>query len=307
MGINRPRVVARTGGKINAMKNAPKSLPRYPSMSNPGRGSGGVFFQTNAENQERVIDTVNELCGAIGDDITLAAFEHLRLRIQADILSLKKSFGAIAGTLYRGTSYNRGHPLKLIADNLEMETRDSGGNFIHFNVRQKPAFGSRDKGRKAEFGALYDEGASPFTATPGGQYDSARYVWSSTAFYREFSKNKYPIKNEFAHPGFPALLWKDAFHEKFEERLEEHHQKMLNEYAEAEQRINGKLHYGDLRSPADVRRDTYMNKKGQVRFRGDAATRDAEKYGLTRENQVKYNMRNKDIKTLRGLGRKYRG
>ena len=66
MGINRPRVVARTGGKINAMKNAPKSFPRYPSMNNPGRGKGGVFFQTNAEHQERVIDTVNALCGAIG-------------------------------------------------------------------------------------------------------------------------------------------------------------------------------------------------------------------------------------------------
>lgn len=312
MGINRPRVVARTGGKINAMKSSPESFPRYPSINNPGRGEGGIFLQRNVKMQEIVTETIEALLKELGDSVYLAALEQVMLRVKADVVALKKSFGAIAGNLYRGTSYNRGHPLKLIADNLEVSYNVEGSDInsvVTFRVGNLPAFGSRDTTRKAEFGALYDEGASPFTATPGGQFDTARYVWSSTAFYRNTSKNKYPIKNEFTHPGFPALGWKTSFHEKFEERFETQHQRMLDELVGIEQRQGGILHHGDLKKPSDVKKrsDSYLNKKGQLRLRGDAATRDAEKYGLTRANQVEYNMRGKDVKTLRQLGRKYRG
>ena len=256
---------------------------------------------TFAADPRGVQKTVESLGAALGDDMKLLAGEIVLTRVQQDVTNLKRSFGAIAGNLHRGTPYNRGHPLKLIADNIDIEVRETHDSFMIY-VHQEPVFGSRDKNEVAELGDLYDRGRDPFMVKINLNYPGMPRVTSSTAFYRATSKNRAFIPGEFRHPGFPALRWKEALNMKVEQRLQEHAQDMINEIVEIEQKQGGILHKGDLFAGEEV----YRNKKGRQRFRGATAIADAERRGLTEENANHYSMLQRDIRALRRIGTSYR-
>ena len=245
--------------------------------------------------------TIESMGLVIGDNLKLLAMEIVYERVKQDVANLRRGFGAMAGNLYRGTNYNRGHPLKLIGDNIDIQLEETGDNFT-IHVFQDPVYGSRDPTGEAEFGELYDQGKEPFSVKINLNFPGSTNVWSSTAFYRQTSKNRAMIPGEFMHPGFPALGWKEMLNKKIESRLEEHAQNKLNEIVGIEQEPGGKLHIGDVVAGEDV----YVNRRGQTKYRGETAKRNAEQKGLTRENVTAFGMLSRDVRALRQIGRTYR-
>ena len=245
--------------------------------------------------------TIESMGLVIGDNLKLLAMDIVHQRVKQDVANLRRGFGATAGNLYRGTNYNRGHPLKLIGDSLDVQLSETGDNFT-IHVFQDPVFGSRDPRGEAELGELYDQGRGQFPVKINLNFPGSPNVWSSTAFYRATSKNRARIPGEFMHPGFPALGWKEALNRKIEDRLEQHAQEELNAIAGIEQQPGGVLHIGDVVAGEDV----YVNRRGQTKYRGETARKNAEQKGLTRENVSAFGMLSRDVKALRQIGTTYR-
>ena len=248
-----------------------------------------------------IAKTIESMGLVIGDNLKLLAMDIVHQRVKQDVANLRRGFGAMAGNLYRGTNYNRGHPLKLIGDNIDIQIQETGDNFT-IHVFQDPVYGSRDPEGKAEFGELYNEGKGKFDVKINLNFPGATNVWSSTKFYRATGKNRHKMAGEFRHPGFPALGWKENLNRKIDERLEEYAQEELNKIAGIEQEPGGKLHIGDVVAGEDV----YVNRKGQTKYRGETAMRNAEQKGLTRENVTSFGMLSRDVRALRQIGRRYR-